>query len=187
MNARIRLYAIIGTSVLLMHFVLTTIYATDFLVLPRSIRAMSQAYTVPFFHQNWSMFAPEIPEHDNELEYRYSKSGVWSDWHDASAYHGFKKGGPIEYIEQSLSSSLTRQIANNLTTKNGAFDFSTIQKSYDYNKALYFCIVLHEKSTGIALQDSIQMRSKFIFTPAFGSDDQEVIHYLTYPTYSIHR
>ena len=187
MSSRIKIYAIVGTSVLMLHFILTVIYATDFLVLPRSVRQVSQAYTVPFFHQNWSMFAPEIPEHENELEYRFAQKGNWSSWRDVTAVHGFEKGSEMEYIEQSISSSLTRQIANNLIVKDGQYDFSTIQNSFDYNKALYYCLLLHEKSTGEVLRDSIQMRSKFIFTPKFGSTASDTTHYLEYPTYIVRR
>lgn len=187
MNRRIQIVALAGTVFLLVHFALTFIYATDFLVLPRTMRQVSQAYTVPFFHQSWTMFAPEVPEHGTQLEYRCYENGAWSTWQDATTSHGFGERGVMEYMEQSISSGLTQQVANNLYLENNRFVFSAIQNSYDYNKALFYCIRLHERMDGAELNDSIQLRSRFDFSPKFGSNGEREIKFLEYPAYKIQR
>jgi len=53
------------------HFALTSIYSLGGSALPEKIQTTAYRYSVPFFHQNWKMFAPSVPEYSNQLEYRY--------------------------------------------------------------------------------------------------------------------
>ena len=132
-----RIIAVLGISFLVIHFALTSIYSMDFLVLPRSVRQVSQIYTVPFFHQNWSMFAPEVPEYDLQLQYRFPTNGVWSEWNETTESCGFEYRDRAEYLEQSICSGLAYQVAQNIYFENGVRKLDRIVDFPD-TFAIYF-------------------------------------------------
>jgi hypothetical protein len=164
MKPRHKILIITLSSWLVIHITLTTIYATDFLILPQSVRAVSHHYTVPFFHQSWTMFAPEVPEYDMEMRYRYYTSKSWTTWQDVSEANGFHKRHRMEYVEQNILSGLSRQIADNFYYKNEKPVFEDVMKSFDYNKAIYYVISLHQGQSAEVLGDSVQIAVDFTFT-----------------------
>jgi hypothetical protein len=173
------------SSWLVIHLALTTIYATDFLVLPRPVRAVSQGYTVPFFHQSWTMFAPEVPEYDSQMMYRYYASNKWSEWSDVSEANGFHKRHRMEYVEQNILSGLSRQIADNFYYKDEKPVFDDVMRSFDYNKSLYYVILLHQSRSQTSLGDSVQIAVNFTFTNVPGVMTSERTGRLEFPPYSM--
>lgn len=175
----IAVLALFGT----VHFALTTVYSFQYLPVPSGVREASQTYTVPFFHQNWKLFAPEVPAYDNQLEYRYAANGTWSAWSDVSGSLGYAPHGKIEYIEQVITGVLAWQIANNLYQRNQRMQFDRIVQSFDYRRALYFTKQLHEQTTGQTSGDSLQLRVKFRFTPPPDKAYTFQSSYLEFPVY----
>jgi hypothetical protein len=165
------------------HFTLTSVYSFYTVSVPSRLRGISSTYSVPLFHQNWKMFAPDVPEYDAQLEYRYPGAGGWSDWGDVSGSNGFGRRSRIEYMEQSLASSISWQIANNLYSRNARVQFDQIVSSFEYNRTIYFAAKLHEQSKAQALADSMQLRVKFRFTPAMKAAHSYQMSYLEFPVY----
>ena len=60
---------------LLVHFSLSLIYAGPEQLLPDKLQQQSKKYTLPFFEQYWSLFAP-APKTNKHLFYRVNK-GQW--------------------------------------------------------------------------------------------------------------
>ena len=166
---------------LLIHFGVTTVYSFSYLKWPPSVRSASIAYAVPLFHQNWKMFAPDVPEYNTELEYRSSSNGSWSEWKDVSASNDFGKHSRIETMEQNINSGLAYQIANNLYTRDARREYDRVIESFDYSKAVHFTRELHRRKTGASIGDSLQLRGVFRFTPQPGSAPGYQISYLEFP------
>jgi hypothetical protein len=185
MKPRHKILIAIVSLWLLAHFALTTIYATDFLVLPRPVRAVSQVYTVPFFHQSWTMFAPEVPEYDMQLKYRFHDKQNWSTWRDVSEANGFEKRHRMEYVEQSILSSLSRQIADNFYYKNNQPVFDGVLKSFDYNKTMYYVTMLHKARSSQAMGDSVQIAVEYTFTNPPHTLSQEQNGRIEFPVFPL--
>lgn len=185
MKFKWRIIAVLALIWLCFHFMMTGLYSMDFIPAPRSGRAISQAYTVPLFHQNWSMFAPEVPEYSLSLQYRFDQSGTWTDWADISESMGFAKSSKVYYMEQSISSGLAVDIGRNMYFENGERKLDVVQKSTDYNKALYYAIRLHNLHYAEPLREHVQIRLQFHFTPALGSDDAVKTDSIEFPIYTI--
>jgi hypothetical protein len=179
-----RIIAVVGISFLVIHFALTSIYSMDFLVLPRSVRQVSQIYTVPFFHQNWSMFAPEVPEYDLQLQYRFPTNGTWSAWNETTESCGFEYRDRAEYLEQSICSGLAYQVAQNIYFENGIRKLDRIEDAFDYGKALNYAMKMHEHFYSKEIEDSLQIRLQFVFTPKPGSTEEKT-DYLEFSTFII--
>lgn len=183
LTPRLKWFIAVLTALGAVHFALTTVYSFQYLPVPAAVREASHTYTVPFFHQNWKLFAPEVPVHDNQLEYRYAANGAWTGWSDASGSLGYAPHGKIEYIEQVITGALAWQIANNLYQRNQRMQFDRIVQSFDYRRALYFTKQLHKQTTGHTPGDSLQLRVKFRFTPAPDKAYTFQSSYLEFPVY----
>ncbi len=185
MKPRHKILIVFVSLWLVVHFALTTIYATDFLVLPRSVRSVSQVYTAPFFHQSWTMFAPEVPEYDMQLSYRFHDKRNWSTWRDVSEANGYGKRHRMEYIEQSMLSSLSRQIADNFYYSDNQPVFEGVLKSFDYNKAVYYVTMLHKARSSEAMGDSVQIAVDFTFTNPPHLLSSERTGHLEFPVFNL--
>ncbi|MEN9638587.1 MAG: hypothetical protein RLZZ262_455 [Bacteroidota bacterium] len=112
---------------------------------------MSYSYMVPLFHQNWALFAPNIPEYDAQLIYRNTTSDTimdWSDWRDVSSACGYDEYSKMEVIEQNILIQLNYQLHTEYYSINGVPQFDAIVKTPAYSKALYYAGRMHEKHFG---------------------------------------
>src|SRR5690349_17586122 len=88
------------TILLAGHFAMVTLYSFRDDVANARLRNLADRYSIPAFHQNWKLFAPDLPAYNVELEYRWTDAGGWSAWKDVSESFGFDKTSRIETIEQ---------------------------------------------------------------------------------------
>lgn len=160
----LRTVAILGILWLVVHFALTLIYSVRELKVPDMVRQVSDEYTIPLFHQNWKLFAPDVPEYDVQLFFSTSDSGIWSEFHDVSEFHGFGRHSNMETVEQSICGGLGWQVANNLYTTDLEMKFDRIVESGQYNKAVYFVEKMHDTGD-LDMPDSLQLQLRFRFTP----------------------
>ncbi len=170
------------------HFMLTGLYSFQALRVPIPVRTVANTYAAPLFHQNWKMFAPDIPEYDHQLEYRFSRKDSlqpWSEWHDVSSFNHFGSRSRIEYMEQSLTGGLSWQIANNFYQKNSVPQFDRVLTSFDYQRALFFTASLHERIQGHPIEDSLQLRIRYRFTPTPGQASTSQLSYFDFPPYGL--
>jgi len=174
--------AILGGA--LLHFTLTGIYS--FSKSPRndSITHISEQYAVPVFHQNWSLFAPDVPKYDVQLEFRAAENGLWQNWNDASQGNGFADHSRIEYIEQNINTGLAWQVVNNLYSSNNSVQYDRIVASGNYLQALHFVSRLVERKEN-GQPDSLQLRLNFRFTPALDKAYTFQTTHLEFPVYHL--
>ena len=94
---------------LMVHFSITLIYVfrDD---MPIALNQKTDRYMAPVFHQNWKLFAPDLPRYNCELEFRLAINNEWTDWKDASAFYGHSKSSPLETIEQNILTQLNWQL-----------------------------------------------------------------------------
>jgi len=168
MSTRLRWFTLVLLAALIGHFVLTIIYSLQGAPVPPPVREISNRYAIPLFHQNWKLFAPQVPEYDNQLEYRFQSPEGWSEWADVSGSHGYSRGSKAEYMEQTLTGALAWQLANNLYARNQRLELERIVNSFDYFRALHFTRRMHARHAFETAPDSIQMRVRFRFTPPPG-------------------
>lgn len=147
------------------HFMLTIAYNLADAPVPDRVRNWSNRYTVPLFYQNWQLFAPDLPEYNVELEYRFAQYGAWSQWADASAAHGYGRKSKLETVEQNICSGLAWQVANNFYAKDQRAQFDRIIESGNYMQALFFVKQMHKLHQHHEQPDSLQLRLAFRFTP----------------------
>lgn len=178
----IRVFTITAVSALLFHFLMTAIYSLEYIPFPRAVRDAAFTYTLPFFHQNWKMFAPSVPEYTVQLEFREKKDSTWSSWGDASQSCGFDRRSRVEYMEQTISGALSWQVANNMYAVNKVRQLDRVMESYDYHRALYFIYSLKNR-TGQQVGDSAQIRLSYRFTPKPNMAANDQLSYLEFPTY----
>lgn len=146
------------------HFILTGIYSFQMLPVPWQLRSFSNTYSAPFFHQNWKLFAPVVPEYSQQLYVRYYYNDEWTEFQDVSEKFGFGATSKVEYMEQTTCSGLAYQLANNMYWVNGEQRLDRVQQSLDYGRAVYFCERML-RFKGNIHADSLQLQVHFKFDP----------------------
>lgn len=182
MNLR-KIFLIGLISLLLIHFGITLIYCfradkTD------KISHIARQYMLPLFHQNWKLFAPDLPEYNCDLEYRFSNDHGWSNWLDVTGHFGYDKYSKIETIEQGFVSALNWQVLNNYYSQNGLPQFDRLVKSPAYSSALFMAMKMHKTFLPGERQDSVQIRLHYRFTPPRDDARTSQTSVLEFPVYS---
>ncbi len=144
--------------------------------------AIADRYMVPCFHQNWKLFAPDVPMYNVELEFRTHPkvtmrsndisaldsahhAAQWRDWQDATAFFGHGTKSTMEKVEQNISTQLTWQLMNNLYRKEGIVQYDQVVASPAYTTALFYVMQMQSNSMSIDSIGSWQIRLKYDFTP----------------------
>ncbi len=134
----------------LWHMLATVVYTTHWPA-QGALAQWSYQYMVPLFHQNWALFAPNIPEYDAQLIYRTSNNdtqAAWSEWRDASGACGYDDFSKPEVIEQNILVQLNYELYSNYYSIDGVPRLDAMVKTAAYNKALYYAGRMHEKCNG---------------------------------------
>jgi hypothetical protein len=168
---------------MVVHLLATACYTTHW---PSTgvIASMSHRYMVPLFHQNWSLFAPNIPEYDTQLIYRAlsdDTSGTWTNWTDVSAGAGHDEFTTMEVIEQNIMVQLNYQLYSNYYSVGGQPQLDAMIKTAAYNKALYFAGRMHEKHAGP--WSELQIAQVFRFPQGELPIEDSQTDTLIYPTF----
>lgn len=170
--------------VCLVHFFFITVYSfrENF---PRELTGLSDRYTIPLFHQNWKLFAPDLPRYNAELQYRIAGQGQsgWSGWKDASSDFGYDEHSRVETVEQGFVGQLGWQVMDNLYSKGGKKQFDRIVQSNAYASSLFMVLKLHQLQHPEFQLDSVQIRLEFRFTPAQEMAYNFQTSYLEFPVY----
>lgn len=175
---KIVLYVLLGVSIL--HLTFTLIFSLDFLKLPQIMRVPAYYYSVPFFYQSWSMFAPSVPTYHQELQYRGFSQEKWTTWMDVTEQYESEAHSAMEYVEQNICSGLSQQVAGNFYQKNGAIQWDAITSSLEYQRAIFYAEKMHSTHGGLRL-DSLQIRMMYRFIPSPGDTSRMKPTYLEFP------
>jgi hypothetical protein len=166
---------------LVVHFSITLIYVfrDD---MPIALNQKTDRYMAPVFHQNWKLFAPDLPRYNCELEFRLAINNEWTDWKDASAFYGHGKSSPLETIEQNILTQLNWQLLNNLYSKNGERQFDRIVRSTAYTDAMFMVMKMHRNANPDKREEMMQVRIRYQFTPSPGQQNAatEIIEFPIY-------
>lgn len=66
-------------SFLFVHFVITYFYVAPDEFNANGLKQLSGNYIKPVFHQGWSLFAPELPEYNVDVDYRTDSASQWCE------------------------------------------------------------------------------------------------------------
>lgn len=178
-------FTLVVMAALVLHFSFTLVYSVPALKVPQTLRDKSYTYSYPFFHQTWSVFAPNLPEYSTQLEFRVYRNDAWTEYTDATAALGTKGGHTAETIEQAMCSGLAYQLANNMFASHGRLDLQHVVESKSYGRAIYFVHAIGRRMYGSPVGDSLQMRLQFRFTPS--PDQARNYQYSTFvfPSYAL--
>lgn len=140
-------------------------------------------FTSPLFEQPWFAAGSDFPTSTLQLEFRIMGGNQWSEWRDATAAFMYDEGTPMERLEQFIDEELRWQITHNLYSAKGGFEFSKIQESTAYAKALHYALRMNYHD-GQALPDSVQLRAAIHFIPPPDQSYSKQLSYLNFPTYA---
>lgn len=171
---------------LVFHFVCTLTYSLEWSP-PNRLTAVRNQYMVPYFHQGWKLFAPDVPATQYELTYRYSKDGAWSDWGESETFEPISSHPRLAYVAQKLQMYLAMDMRKNLTfNPDSTINYDLVVNDVPYMRVLYFAVRRHEMLT-TQRPDSIQMRMNVLFTPSFESGEQQPAQFFEFPVYTFNQ
>lgn len=75
-----RIVGIVGSMLLVIHFVMTALFLNPVSVVGLSSYARVVAYMEPYFHQRWTLFAPDPPLANRWVDYQCEVDGVSHAW-----------------------------------------------------------------------------------------------------------
>lgn len=161
-----RLTAVVFTGFLLVHFTLTLVYTLPDVYPLFVLKGTANVYMRPLFHQGWELFAPNVPQQQFALEYRFADGSEWSEWQSAEEATGALDHPRTPYVAQKLQIMLARDLSRNLTyDEQGREDYSLVVNDVHYYRVLYFTVQQHYWKYG-AKPQRIQLRMHVQHTPA---------------------
>lgn len=147
-------------SYLLLHFALTLVHTLPDQVPTYPLRGIARTYMVPFFHQGWALFAPDVPQQQFDLDYRFRQSTEtdWSDWQQADDLRPLTSHPRAAQMVEKMLMLVARDLGNNLTFDNeGLPDYELITTAKPYFFAVYYTVRRHELIHGDR-PEAIQLR-----------------------------
>lgn len=166
---------------ILIHFGITLVYVFRD-NMPMALNRQTDHYMAPVFHQNWKLFAPDLPRYNCELEFRLAINNEWTDWKDASSFYGHESYSVVETIEQNILTQLNWQLLHNLYSRNGERQFDRILNSTAYTDAMFMVMKMHRNANPDKREEMMQIRIRYSFTPTPGqlSGQDEIIEFPIY-------
>lgn len=176
-------WLVIGLSAyLLFHFVCTLTYSLEYSP-PNRLTALRNQYMVPYFHQGWKLFAPDVPKDQYELEYRFSSEGAWSPWSSSEDFEGISNHSRLPYVAQKLELLLGIDMRRNLYfNEDSVLQYDLIVSDVPYMRVLYFAVRRHE-ILHQSRPDSVQLKMRVVFTPPFDGSAVEAPREFEFPVY----
>lgn len=169
--------------VIIHHFACTLVYSTPDLNWPRTARDYAERYSVPFFHQGWKLFAPDVPNLHYAVFYRFSEDGQWSVWEDTDEMPAVSRHHRIGYMSRKLQMYLASDMRKNLYTDSmGVLQYDRIVIAKPYYRMVYWVVRRHEILHGIR-PDSVQLRMDVIFSQPFDSRAKPETQAFEFPVY----
>jgi hypothetical protein len=182
-SPRTYLFSSVIMVAMVMHFALTLLYQLPVASELSPAKDLAYRYSVPFFHQTWKLFAPDVPEYDVQLVYSLHLPDGWSEWHDAAGSLHKGNGSVTETLEQSMASGLTWEVTRNVYTENDTVRFERVMRSFAYSRAVYFLHGLSKRLPGAMDADSVKIQLYYLFTPMPGDTCKALFRNVSFPAY----
>jgi hypothetical protein len=177
MKTSTKILLTLGTGIILLtHFTLTGIYTFQELPVSENVRAISNAYTIPFFHQNWKLFAPEMPNYDCFLWVRTKENSMWSAPFRMSERGNFGYSSKVTYMEFSIANALANELAANMYWENGKRNLTRVEQSLSFGRAVYFAERMCRRHLDLQA-DSLQIQLQFHFHERGQNSQQTTIEF----------
>lgn len=178
---------IAALTVMVHHFACTFVYSTSDLAYPRVVRDYAERYTVPFFHQGWKLFAPDVPKLRYELLYRYPLNGQWSSWEDTDELPGVTQHHRVGYMSRKLQMYLASDMRKNLYADSaGTLQYDRIVIAKPYYRSIYWVVRRHEILHGDR-PDSVQLQMNVHFAQPFDGGPRPEMQSFRFPVYNLQR
>ncbi len=132
---------------LFVHFAFTLVHTLPDQMPTYPLRGIARAYMVPFFHQGWALFAPDVPQQQFDLNYRYldKQEGSWSEWMPANDLQPLTSHPRATQMVEKMLMLVARDLGNNLTYNNNdqpQYELVTTAKPYFFT--IYYAVRRHE-------------------------------------------
>lgn len=164
-----RLIALIGLIGLGLHFLFISLYTLPVEMTGTKAKAWSQKYALPAFHQQWSLFAPDVEAYNAEIGLRYysKKNQTWSNWENPVHIQGKESHNLSPKITRAISHELNMAInsGQGVYYIDGQAQFDKLEKSYPYYQAIRYAKKYLEWNE-IGEVDSLQLKMHYAITPS---------------------
>jgi hypothetical protein len=178
-------FFIVAVVALIHHFACTVVYSTADLGWPRNVRAYAEQYSVPFFHQGWKLFAPDVPNLHYALLYRFSSDNHWSVWEDTDELTGVSQHHRMGYMARKLQMYLASDMRKNLyADEAGKLQYDRIVIAKPYYRMVYWVVRRHEILRGDR-PDSLQLRMDVIYAQPFEGGVKPETQAFEFPVYQL--
>lgn len=167
-----RYLMLLAVGVFIHHFVVTLIYAVDELPVHASVREHANRYSVPFFHQGWKLFAPDVPEIHYEVRYAVSAGDEWHPFRDVNELQGVSNHHRMAYTSQKLQMYLASELRRKLYFGDSAEieGLDDVAQTAAYHRMVYYISKRHERANGVE-PDSMLVTFWVHFAPEFQSGE----------------
>ncbi len=167
-----RYLMLLAVAMFIHHFVVTVIYAVDELPVRASVREHAKNYSVPFFHQGWKLFAPDVPEIHYEIRCAVSEGGDWQPFVNVNDLEGVSTHTRMAYASQKLQMYLARELRRKLYFDDSGeiAGLDDVVQTAAYHRMLHYISKRHERANGVA-PDSMLVTFWVHFAPEFQSGE----------------
>lgn len=151
-----------GLLFLSIHFLLTLVYCFPEKAVAETLRQSSNEYMVPFFHQGWQLFAPDVPLYHGKVYFKTMPASFETSWVPFGGNSAVSEHWKLDYAANRLSLMLMADMKRNLYFEGDSAKYDLIQKGRGYLSFIYFAGEMQRAKTGVR-PDSIQIKLEVIY------------------------
>ncbi|MDA0882430.1 MAG: hypothetical protein O2984_03875 [Bacteroidetes bacterium] len=161
-NKSLRIFTLVGLLFLLFHFLLTFVYCFPEKPVAESLRQSSNEYMVPFFHQGWQLFAPDVPLYHGRVYFKTMPASFDTAWVPFGSNKAVSEHWKLNYAANRLSLMLMADMKKDLYFSGDTMKYDLVQNGRGYLSFVYFAGELQRAKTG-SRPDSIQIKLDVIY------------------------
>lgn len=158
----IRLLVVFALLFLFFHFVMTLVYCFPNRKVPETFRQVSNEYMVPFFHQGWQLFAPDVPLYFGKVYFKSSPAAFDTAWVPFGANAAVSEHGKLDYASNRMSLMLMADMKRDLYFEGDSIRYDLVQNGRGFLSFIYYAGELQRAKTGLR-PDSIQIKLEVIY------------------------
>lgn len=180
-----RVFTVVGMLIFANHFVCTLAYSLPADRVPEGMRQWSNNYMVPFFHQGWRLFAPDVPQSYYGLNYRFKSADGWSSFEPCNDLHRLTSHIRVRSVSQKLLMYMGRGMQKGLYLDDeGNHQYDVVVHQSAYHRLLYYAAQRHAAIYG-SRPDEIQLQMEVVFSSDFNSGERAEPLLYTFPVYNL--
>lgn len=118
------------------HFTIVNIYGLPKQWKSPELEKKTYSYILPFFHQNWGVFAP-VPREEGRLFYQYYTENGWSEEFSFKEQMALKNHVSAERIADMVCYYLSQETRLYAKKEGEEMDYTQVKNSPYYGRVLY--------------------------------------------------